>query len=124
MRASAPIAAMVVKAPMVAAPSAPQVTPIVVGRGVEIDQRSPRDAAAPPLGKVGAGGTEFGALGESRHRCGRHAAVLPFKAEISRSGRIGISVSLTPVALRMALASAGEVGTVATSPIPTLPPST
>ena len=41
-----------------------------------------------------------------------------------RSGRIGSSVSLMPVALQMALAIAGDVGTVATSPMPTLPPST
>ena len=94
-----------------------------VGRGGKIDQRSGRDAAAPPFAEIGAGGAEFGRAGLG-HRCGRHAAVLPFSADIRRSGRIGISVSLTPVALRMALASAGDVGTVATSPIPTLPPST
>jgi hypothetical protein len=46
----------------------------------------------------------------------------PFQCGDQRSGRIGISVSRMPVALRMALAIAGEVGTVATSPMPTLPP--
>src|SRR6266436_4765621 len=95
-----------------------------VGPSSNIDQWTLRNSAAPPFGKVGTGGAEFGALGGGGHGCGRHAAALPFSAAIRRSGRIGISVSLMPVALRMALARAGDVGTVATSPIPTLPPST
>src|SRR6266403_2022979 len=95
-----------------------------VGPGSNIDQRSLRNAAAAPFGKVGTGGAEFGAPGGDGHRCRRHAAALPFNAAIRRSGRIGISVSLMPIALRMAFARAGDVGTVATSPIPTLPPST
>ena len=61
MRASAAIAAMVVKAPMRAAPSAPQCDSDGVGRGRDIDQRSSRNAAAPPFGKIGTGGAEFGA---------------------------------------------------------------
>src|ERR1700754_1038738 len=91
-----------------------------VGRGGNIDQRSLRNAAAPAFGEVGAGGAEFGCM----DGCGCHAAVLPCSAAMSRSGRIGSSVSRIPVALQMALAMAGDVGTVATSPMPTLPPST
>ena len=37
-----------------------------------------------------------------------------------RSGRIGISARRTPIALKIAFATAGDVGTVATSPMPTL----
>src|SRR5213080_4607053 len=100
------------------------VDPDRVGPSSNIDQRSLRNAAAPPFGKVGTGGAEFGARGGGGHGCGPHAAALPFSAAIRRSGRIGISVSLMPIALRIAFAIAGDVGTVATSPIPTLPPST
>src|SRR4051794_2420430 len=91
--------------------------------GGDIEQRSGRYAAAASLGKVGAGGAEFWGFGGG-HGCLRHAAALPLSADIRRSGRIGNSVSRMPVALQRALATAGEVGTVATSPIPTLPPST
>src|SRR4051794_27645781 len=100
------------------------VHPDGVGRGSNVDQRSLRNAAAPPLGKIGTGGAEFGYINGGSHGCGCHAAVLACHAAMRRSGRIGSSVSLMPVALRMALAMAGEVGTVATSPTPTLPPST
>ena len=100
------------------------VDPDRVGPSSNVDQRSLRNAAAPPFGKVGTGGAEFGARGGDGDGCGCHAAALPFSAAIRRSGRIGISVSLIPIASRMALAIAGDVGTVATSPIPTLPPST
>src|SRR5947199_2382945 len=103
--------------------SAP-VDPDRVGRGCNIDQRTLRNSTAPPFGKVGTGGAEFRVLARDGHGCGCHAAALPFSAAIRRSGRIGISVSLMPIASRMALAIAGDVGTVATSPIPTLPPST
>ena len=41
-----------------------------------------------------------------------------------RAGLMGVSVGLTPIASRMAFAIAGDVGTVATSPMPTLPPIT
>src|SRR5258708_7233309 len=92
--------------------------------GRDIDQRSLRNSAAPPFGKVGAGGAEFRALARAGHECGCHAAALPFSPAIRRSGRIGISVERMPGGLRMALARAGEVGTGATSPLPTLPPST
>ena len=44
--------------------------------------------------------------------------------DLSRSGRNGIWVGRTPIALRMAFEIAAAVGTVATSPMPTLPPST
>src|SRR5258705_13049889 len=94
-----------------------------VGRGRDIDQRSCRDAAAPSFAKIGAGGAEFGLL-HGGNGCGVHAAALPFKAATRRSGRIGSAVNLMPVALQTALAIAGDVGTVATSPMPTLPPST
>src|SRR6266516_6381441 len=100
------------------------VDPDRVGRSCNIDQRTPRNSAAPPFGKVGTGGAEFRVLARDGHGCGCHAAALPFSAAIRRSGRIGISVSLMPIALRRAFAIAGDVGTVATSPIPTLPPST
>src|SRR6202043_3079148 len=90
----------------------------------DIDQRSLRNTAAPAFGEISAGGAEFRWPRESSHCCGCHAAALPFNAATRRSGRIGISVSLTPIALQMALAIAGDVGTVATSPMPTLPPST
>ena len=53
-----------------------------------------------------------------------HAAALPFKSSSRRSGRIGNSCGRTPVALQIALATRGKVGTVATSPMPTLPPIT
>src|ERR1700738_1474742 len=100
------------------------VDPDGVGRGGDIDQRAAGEPAAPPFGKVGTGGAEFRGLGGGGDGCGTHAATLPFSAATRRSGRIGISASRMPVAWRMALATAGEVATVATSPIPTLPPST
>ena len=90
-----------------------------------VDERTARDAAAAALREVGARGAELGLSGRRddwRHR--RHAAVLRWRRSISRSGRIGISYGLTPIALRIALAIAADVGTVATSPMPTLPPRT
>ena len=90
-----------------------------------VDERTARDAAAAALREVGARGAELGLSGRGddwRHR--RHAAVLRWRRSISRSGRIGISNGLTPIALRIALAIAADVGTVATSPMPTLPPRT
>src|SRR5258708_12109963 len=95
-----------------------------VGRPGDIDQRSPRKPAAPAFGKIGTGGAEFGSFRESGHRCGCHAAALLFNAAIRRSGRIGISVIRIPIALRMALAIAGEDCTVSTPPMPTRPPTT
>src|SRR5260370_29063491 len=100
------------------------VDPDQIRRRGDIDQGSHRNSAAPPFGKVGTGGAQFGALAGDGHGCGCHAAALRFSAAIRRAGRIGISLSLIPVALRTALARAGDVGTVSTSPLPTLPPST
>ena len=122
MRGSVAIAAMVVRAPMRAAPSAPQPIPMVSG-AAEISISGPRET---PLRRRSE--RSVPAARNSGSRCVMDAEVmprvLPFSAAISRSGRIGSSVSRMPVALQMALAMAGEVGTVATSPMPTLPPST
>src|ERR1700751_559090 len=86
--------------------------------GQNIDQGALGDAAAAALAEVCAGGAELRRQTCCGHRA--HAAALPLKAARMRSGRNGISVSRTPIALRTALAIAGEVGTVATSPMPTL----
>ena len=85
MRGSAAIAAMVVKAPMRKLPVGAPMHADRVGRGDDIDQRSRRDAAAPPFGEIGAGGAEFRACGGG-HGCRRHAAALPLSAAIEAVG--------------------------------------
>ena len=55
-------------------------------RADDIDQRSRRDAAAPPFGEVGAGGAEFAPGCDGGHGCGCHAAALPFSAAIEAVG--------------------------------------
>ena len=101
-------------------PSAPQCMPVMSDAGTISIKRPRRDAAAAAFGKISAGGAEF----DAAVMAAAHAAALPLSAAIRRSGRIGNSSSRMPMALWMALATAGEVGTVATSPMPTLPPST
>ena len=125
MRASAAIAAIVVEARR-CAPRHPRPSVFRSCPGsAAISISGPlRDAAAPPFGEVGAGGAEFGRRWRwswRRTSCGGP----PFQCG-DQSGRAGSEFrsGRTPVALRIALAIAGEVGTVATSPMPTLPPST
>src|SRR5258708_23124359 len=82
------------------------VDPDQIRRRGDIDQGSHRNSAAPPFGKVGTGGAQFGALAGDGHGCGGHAAALRFRAAVTRSGRIVISVSRIPAAVRVASAPA------------------
>ncbi len=78
MRASAAMAAMVVRAPMRNVASVAPMHPDRIGRGGDIDQRSRRDAAAPPLGEIGAGGAEFGRV-RGGHGCRKSCGGPPFE---------------------------------------------
>ena len=122
MRASAAIAAMVVKAPMRTSPSAPQCIPVVSGAAARSISGPVETPLRRRLGQVGAGGAEFGAAWRSwlSLSCGGP----PFERGDQPVGTDRNFGQPDADRVAMALASAGEVGTVATSPMPTLPPST